>query len=223
MANVIAPPARKTRVTYKLADGTQVPGVTTVLGVMAKPELMRWQNKMGLQGIDTTVYVDGLAQIGTLVHYLVECDINGSTPDTRAFSMDQLNQAEKCFQSWKNWRKGKTVEPILQEASFVSEAHRYGGTIDQYIRVDGVSTLLDIKTAKGIYDEMVFQVVAYDHLMKENGHQPEEAKILRIGRSDDETFEEKPIDTTGIKYRLQWDLFLRCLDVYNLQKLLRKA
>jgi hypothetical protein len=215
--------ATRGRVKYKLADGTEVPGVTTVLRVLDKPQLVIWANRLGLKGIDSTKYVDELADIGKLTHYLVECDINGSTPDTRAFSMDQLSQAEKCFQSWKNWRKGKTVEPILQEASFVSEAHRYGGTIDQYIRVDGVPTLLDIKTAKGIYDEMVYQVVAYDHLMKENGHQPEEAKILRIGRSDDETFEEKPIDTTGIKYRLQWDLFLRCLDVYNLQKLLRKA
>ena len=39
---------------YKLADGTQVPGVTTITGQLNKPALIIWANRLGLQGIDST-------------------------------------------------------------------------------------------------------------------------------------------------------------------------
>ena len=36
---------------YKLVDGTKVPSVTTVLGILNKPALVKWANNLGLQGI----------------------------------------------------------------------------------------------------------------------------------------------------------------------------
>ena len=38
---------------YKTKDGKRVPGVTTILGVINKPALVRWANNLGLQGIDS--------------------------------------------------------------------------------------------------------------------------------------------------------------------------
>ena len=37
---------------YKTTDGTIVPGVTTILGILNKPALVRWANQLGLRGID---------------------------------------------------------------------------------------------------------------------------------------------------------------------------
>ena len=36
---------------YKIEDGTIVPGVTTVVGILNKPALVPWANKLGLEGI----------------------------------------------------------------------------------------------------------------------------------------------------------------------------
>jgi hypothetical protein len=36
---------------YKLADGSRVPGVTTIVGMKAKPQLIDWANRIGLEGI----------------------------------------------------------------------------------------------------------------------------------------------------------------------------
>ena len=37
----------RAHITYKLADGTAVPGVTTVLSVLNKPALVKWANNLG--------------------------------------------------------------------------------------------------------------------------------------------------------------------------------
>src|SRR5687768_11080950 len=51
---------------YLTADGTLVPGVTTITGQMDKPALAFAANRLGLQGIDSGVHWKGLAAIGTL-------------------------------------------------------------------------------------------------------------------------------------------------------------
>ena len=37
----------KAHTVYKLADGTRVPGATTITGLLNKPHLVRWANKIG--------------------------------------------------------------------------------------------------------------------------------------------------------------------------------
>ena len=56
---------------YYTSDRKPCVGVTTVLNVMAKPALVPWANKLGLAGIDSSKYVDSLARIGSLIHYLI--------------------------------------------------------------------------------------------------------------------------------------------------------
>jgi len=53
---------------YKTSDGRPCVGVTTVTGKIAKPYLVNWANKLGLDGYDVGTYVDALARIGTLAH-----------------------------------------------------------------------------------------------------------------------------------------------------------
>ena len=67
----------KVHTVYKTGDSIRVPSVTTILGVLSKPALIPWANRLGLQGIDSSKYVDRLATIGTLAHYWIESYING--------------------------------------------------------------------------------------------------------------------------------------------------
>jgi hypothetical protein len=201
----------------KLADGSGATSVTTALGILAKPALVPWANKLGLQGIDSSKYVDSKARIGTLAHALILADLKGIEPDPREFTAVEMDQAENAFLKWLTWRKLHVIEPILVEEGLVSEVHRYGGIIDFYGMVDGVPTLLDFKTGKAIYDEMSYQVAAYRAMLEEAGHPVIEVRILQIGRDETEAFSEKSWKNTS----KQLSIFLHCLSIYNLKKELK--
>ena len=208
----------KVHTIYKLADGTRVPSVTTVLGILAKPALLDWAWKMGQQGLDYKAVRDSAGDIGTLAHYLIMCHLKGEKPDTSEYSPQALNQAETCLLKYWDWEKGHQISPLLIEVPLVSEYYGFGGTIDFYGQVDGVFTLLDFKTGKAIYSEQFIQLAAYRELLAEANHPIDTTRILRIGKSEEEGFEERMAGDLGKHF----DLFKHCLGIYNLQKELRK-
>lgn len=197
-----------------LADGSKAVSVTTVLAILAKPALYRWNNLMGLDGIDTTKYVDSKARIGTLAHALILADLRGIEPDPREFTAHEMDQAENAVIKWFSWRKAHTIEPILVEEGMVSEAHRYGGIVDCYGLVDGVLTLLDFKTGKAIYDEMGYQLAAYRQMLTERGHEVQQSRILQIGRDESESFSER----SWTNLDREFEIFVHALAIYNLKR-----
>jgi hypothetical protein len=204
----------KVHTQYRLADGTRLPGVTTVLGVLNKPALVPWANKLGLEGIDSSRYVDESAKIGTLAHYLVQRHLTKQAPDLSQYGTFEVDKAENALISYFEWEKSREIETIENEMPLVSESYRFGGTIDCYCKIDGEIWLLDFKTGKAIYPEMLIQLAAYRQLLNENGYPVDKAKILRIGRDETEGFEERTITN----FDLQWELFKHCLEIYRLQK-----
>ncbi|MGE5631352.1 MAG: PD-(D/E)XK nuclease family protein [Caulobacteraceae bacterium] len=204
----------KVHTQYKLPDGTRLPGVTTILGVLNKPALVSWANKLGLEGIDSSKYVDESARIGTLAHYLVQCDLTGEKPDLSTYGAFEIDKAENSLLSYYEWKKNKQIETIENELPLVSEKYRYGGTIDCLCTMNGETWLLDFKTGKAIYPEMLTQLSAYMQLLNENGYEVKKARILRIGRDETEGFEERVIT----QFEQHWELFQHCLAIYRLQK-----
>ncbi|MBE3126178.1 MAG: hypothetical protein IMZ57_11050 [Acidobacteria bacterium] len=205
---------------YKLQNGTRVPGVTTILGVLSKPALVPWANRMGLQGIDTTKYVDALAAVGTAAHAACIADLRGEDVDAvfKPLGADTRTLAENCYLSFCSWLKNHIVEPIALELPLVSEKYGYGGTLDILARVDGRIEIVDLKTGKAIYPDYFRQVAGYWNLVIENGivSDPiDQFRILNIPRAETEAFDEK----IKASLRTQWDIFVRCLDVYKLMKL----
>jgi len=214
----VAAKRSKTHTRYYLKDGTLCPGVTTVLGVLNKPALVPWANKIGLAGIEVKNYVDVMALIGTTGHAMICAHNKGEKFDPDGLPADLIDKAENCFLSYLNWEKGHKVEPILCEAPLVSEHYGFGGTVDMYALVDGIPTIVDYKTGKAIYPEHIYQVAAYKTLIVENllagDALPQAVRILQIGRDETEGFSEKVVaDTTR-----EWQIFEHCLAIYRLQK-----
>ena len=87
----------KTHTRYELKDGTWVPGITTILQIKNKPQLVPWANKLGLEGIEVGKYVDELADIGTIAHERIKCFLKNEEFDTSDFTENQLKCAEPCF------------------------------------------------------------------------------------------------------------------------------
>lgn len=213
--NIDKTAAKRSRahVRYRLSDGTLIPGVTTILGVLNKPALVGWANRMGLQGIDTTKYVDALAEIGTIAHEMILCHHRGEQFQPNGYSFDLIDRAENAMLSYFAWEKTRTVKPILCEAQLVSHKHRFGGMVDFYGEIDGVKTLVDYKTSKALWPEHAYQVTAYRHLLEENGHEVRAVRILRVGREESEGFEDKPLANLD----REWEIFQHCLALYNLK------
>ncbi len=210
----------KAHIRYLNESGKRVPGVTTFIGILSKPALVPWANNLGLEGINVKDYVNDKADIGTLVHEMMFCDLKGIKVDTSFYTNQQIDIAENSFKKYLRWKKEHTIEPILLEAPLVSEQFQYGGTIDYYGKIDGILTLVDYKTCKALYLEHFIQVSGYWHPLREHKYKVKNCAILRVGRNETEGFEYVPIPTK--KLALCWKLFKNCVSIYNLQKELRR-
>jgi hypothetical protein len=204
----------KAHIRYKNKDGIIVPGVTTILSVMAKPALKYWANKLGLQGIEVNKYVDILADAGTLAHSMVECKLKNIECNTYEYSQHDIDLAKNSINSFDNWLEQNKFESIFLEKEFVSEQYQFGGTIDIYGKLNEKLTLIDLKTSKAIYSEMETQACAYALLLEENNCEVEQIIILRIGRTKSEKFEERIVDNVELHQRR----FIVCRELYNLNK-----
>ena len=209
----------KVHTPYMLNSGARVPSVTTILNaVLAKPALIHWAWECGTRGEDYRKVRDIAADIGTLAHLMIMAHLKGIPVDLGEYSKETIDKAENSFLSYLDWEKGRKVEPIGVEVPLVSEVYGYGGTIDCFASLDGQPTLIDFKTGKRIYPEMIYQVAAYRNLLLETGKQDMKpgCRILRIPRSEDEDFEERILNETQLK--LGWEIFLLCAGIYEKQK-----
>lgn len=210
----------KAHTQYRTADGKRVPGVTTILGVINKPALVPWANKLGLQGIDTCAYVDKLAEIGTLAHYWIECLLTDREPDFTSWSQEQQDLAANSVVKFLEWQDEHDIRVIATELPLVSEAYRFGGTLDILAEIDGKLGLIDIKTSKAIYDDHMYQVAAYYQLGIEPGYYFESVRILQVGRSPDEGFSVRHADQREVE--IYWKVFEAALMLYNAVKVSKR-
>lgn len=204
----------KAHIRYRNANNKVVPGVTTILGVLNKPKLVKWANNLGLQGIDSSKYVSETAEIGTLAHEMIMCYFANKDCDTSDYSSTQIDKAENSLLSFFEWEKNHKIEPIYVEVPFVSEKYQYGGTIDLLALIDNELTLVDFKTGSGIYEEAHYQIAAYKGLLIEHDYNPSTVRILNIPRDESESFQE----VTLTDLTTEWQIFYHCMRIHQLRK-----
>jgi hypothetical protein len=212
--------AVRAHIKYKAHDEEgreiNVPGVTTITGQMNKPFLVGWANRLGLEGIDSQAYTAESQKIGTAAHGLIEADLRGDEFDLSDFTPNQIDKARYGFEEFKKFRALHTIEPLLLEQAFTSDKYRYGGQLDFYGLVDGVPTLMDFKTSASLYPEHGWQVSAYYALLREAGHEVKGARLLRIGRSAEEGFDDHVFN--GVQIVNAFKIFVALLNVYWVRK-----
>jgi len=205
----------KAHTQYYLSTGDLIPGVTTVLGILSKPALVVWANKLGLQGIDSTKFRDKAANIGTITHLLIMAHLTLKEVDLSEYPKQDIDTAHNCMKSFYEWEKSHKIVPLLVETPLSSDKYGYGGTPDCLAEVNGELELLDFKTSNAIWDDYFYQLAAYRYLLIEKGYKDlNRARILRFGKSNDEGFEDRLITRLDKEFQL----FLHCLAIYNLLK-----
>jgi len=202
---------------YLLADGREVVGVTTALGVMNKPALLAWAWKLGTQNIDYRKVKGMAADAGTVAHFMCECFLKKQEPDLSDYSANDISKAENAYIKFVTWWDNNGFELVASEAQLVSGKYGYGGTLDIVAKdTDGILHLCDIKTSKAVYDEYFYQCAAYRELWNENNpcynHITGATYIVRIGKEADPDDFETP---SRINLDDEFQVFLNCLALHK--------
>jgi len=201
---------------YKLNDGTIVPGVTTVLNLLAKPALIYWAWDLGRQGIDFRKARDKAGDIGTIAHEMIETDIKGGKFDPSEYAPNLVEKAENAYLAWLQWQDNFELTTLGSEIQLVSEKYKFGGTLDWIVKnKDGQIWLIDFKSSKDIYDEMHYQIAAYEQLWNEN-HPDQtisQCHILRLGKENGTFSHQKFNDLAK-----EWSIFHHLLSIWQLKK-----
>jgi hypothetical protein len=207
---MMAPPrferrARGTGHSYTL-DGAPCPGVTTVLGIMAKPALVDAAARVAgayagdewdmLAELPTSERVDlisraharkwyGKRERGTRIHTFGALLAAGTTVDVPEELAAPVDKYARFLDLWD-------MEPVATECPVVNTTYGYAGTFDAIVSTPklGGDVLLDIKTG-GVFKESALQLGAYrfaTHMLDAGQLEPmpatEAAYVAKVGPDD---------------------------------------
>ena len=210
---------------YRLADGTRVPGVTTVIGRFKESGgLIHWAWKLGIEGVDYRERRDSDANSGTLTHELIDTYLHGGEPrlpDEQA-DTEMGRAAWQGYQSFRRWADSTRIELTSAEESIVSEEYRFGGTPDGLGKIGDETVLLDWKTSSRIYPDYIVQVAAYRHLW-ELKYPDVKITGIHILRADKEYGSFAHFSWPLGVLDLGWRAFVRMRELYDLDASLKRA
>lgn len=123
------------------------PSVTKLIDLLDKPALVKWANKIGLEGIKLDDYRSKSKESGTSRHEQIEHYLKYKIlPDDKTVS----DQIEKFFSD---------KEVIAVEQSF--ECDEYVGRFDVKLKWKDFVFICDFKSNSGVYFETKLQLAAY--------------------------------------------------------------
>ena len=222
------------RIIYKNHLGESLKGVTTITGDNAgwnKRPLQYHSAEMARLYPDLPIHEamykkrDEAAEAGTVCHAMIDANIKEIEFDLSQYptaTVPIIAQARTGYKNYLEWREMVNLRPIATEISMVSELWQFGGTPDCIGTVIDKLSVIDWKSSKDVYPEMLLQLGAYAHLWLENNpNQPLDGgfHLLRVAR-DSASFAHyhwgpKELDPA-------WEAFKHCLELDKLHKVLNK-
>lgn len=181
----------------------KVPSVTSVLGIIHKPALLPWavNNTVELirasigSGVEHSesfleeVYAQAkkesgrikqaAADIGTQAHELLEHYPESANPPDDG-------PVRNCYDAGVSWLTSHQIQWVVKECPVYSRRYRYSGRLDGIAYIDGVLSLVDWKSSKGVYPEFRLQTAAYVKAYEEE-HPSEVIQqriLIRLGKED---------------------------------------
>lgn len=202
--------------------GEKVPGVTTILGRIAKPFLIQWSADMaaghflaavksGRNDFDAIHDDARLAHAkkrnaagdsGSNIHEYAECLFKGlPLPELKT---DEAKRGVEAFHKWYDSHK---IEILASERTLFSQQYYYAGTCDFVAKIDGQHVIGDFKTGKRIYNEARLQTAAYQQaLQEETSTQFSSRLIIRFdkltGEFETQEYKDFELDFAGFNAAL---------------------
>jgi hypothetical protein len=157
-------------------DGTPMPGVTTVIGILDKPALVGWAANTTaayaiehwarlaempiperLKALEKARYSGNRAatQKGHRIHNMAEAMQHGKPVDCPPELVPDVQAIARLLDQWQ-------AESVAIEAPIASTRYGYAGTLDVVAKCPKLGTAVwDFKTGKGVYRETALQLGAY--------------------------------------------------------------
>lgn len=215
----------------KHGDKKRLPGVTTITAMMAKPQLIQWAADQAASVLERNVdqkitetlinearyqhrnTKEQAADSGKAVHKWCEEHIKGLNPD-----MPTDSKILNGVTAFLEWKLEHGVEFVSSERIIFSQKYKYCGQMDAEAIIDGKRCVIDFKTSSGFYNDMRYQVAAYQMAAMEEGTTYEDERI--IVRFDKQTgqFEVKRLDNLAKDFKA----FLSLFQVYKRERELSK-
>jgi len=217
-------------------DGKPLTGVTTILGVIAKPALIQWAANECIKYIkEKQPKVTKIGQEDYIIYTKNQLhDLLEAAKVSHAGKRDKTADIGTQVHSWiekyvkgKNPKRNKKIGHITDnfvkwsienkvkflksEIRVYSEKYWYAGTFDLLFEMNGKKYIGDIKTTSGIYGREPFaQMAGYQICLEEHGNKDIEARmIIRCGK--DGAFETKE----SFDYETDKKIFLASLELYR--------
>jgi hypothetical protein len=150
-----------------IINGTSVPGVTTIIGYKVSRQLCYWYGKNGTK--KCSEISDEAKHFGDKVHTIIGGYISGQALKLDGELQDILDNFKLVTEGWK-WLESEKV--------LLNDEFMYGGTADAICEIDGVKTLVDVKTG-GLYDgQETVQLSAYMKCLPD----VKQARILHLDK-----------------------------------------
>jgi hypothetical protein len=153
--------------------GKKVPGTTTIIGRFKESgALIYWAYNRGKEGLELYESRDKAAELGTIVHEMVEEYIRGGHPYDvfpDGIAPEDQGRVMSAFGAFEEWFESNKFQVVGQEMQLTSKTHLYGGTPDAIaLDAKGRLCLIDFKTSDGVYSDYLYQLGAYRILWNEN-------------------------------------------------------
>src|SRR5712691_1969178 len=137
--------------------------------------------------------------VGSEIHKLIEWTMRTAVGASAGPKPAARGAAHIALRAFEQWAAQVRLKPVLIEKTVHSTTHGYAGTLDLLARVNGVLSVIDIKSGKSVYGESHLQVAAYSRALTEMGYvEPVQALILRVPKSEiDPAFEVVPVPSVA--------------------------
>lgn len=210
---------------YQRAEGVFYPSVTTILQYMPKAKFFEtWIKDVGH---NADIIMRKAGDEGTQTHNAIEDLLLGN----EVTWMDDFGNARYNETVWgmivkfkQFWDMAKPELISTEEFTF-SDTHKYAGTADLVVKINGEVWLIDIKTSNSLHKSYDLQLAAYaQSLFEQKGIKIERTGILWLkstrrseSKKSDEFFakgwELKPID----EIEKNFELFKMIYRLYELE------
>lgn len=222
-------------------DGKKMTGCTTILGVLAKPQLVPWAARMACDYIRDAeidwqmgISAEKLDQLlkeaqvahakkrddgatkGTDTHAEVERYINFCIKESGGMPNPVEPHFKGCgIDSFIEWASANNIKFLASEAQFYSKSLWVAGTADLIFEKDGKRYLGDIKTYKKIWDRTPFYQCAGYALMAQEMGEPAFDGYCIINLPKERNFKESEDIKWSFDIKGDTDAFLACVTLYR--------
>lgn len=159
-------------------DGVKYPRVSTILGVIARPGLEAWRQRIGAE--EANRISNEAAEHGTALHKILELIDRETDPIRRGLVESAVLPAyEPVVTAYLHWTDTNVDRVLMVEQTVHHVRHRYAGTLDRlYLLRDGRRVLADFKTGGSVDGVYRLQQIAYQEALEEMDEGPIDGRLI---------------------------------------------